>query len=308
MKRLRMLQDQPRRIVRTVVPAVVALLAAGLAISSASGAGSGGGGLNYPPAVVKAVPDASVNGDGITSGHVDCPQSHPETTGGGVQITGSDPKLDLEIHSTFPQLFGGWTSKANNSTGFQAHMTVYAICSTGSFKHPFNPVDVAPDSSRAAHVACPAGTKVSGGGVELLGGDHSVEVGTSAPSDGPDANNKPDDAWSGTGNNGTGGSVEMHVFAVCAKRGDYRVVESDRTPIPDNGSASAEVRCPAGSKVTGGGVDIRGVDPNLEVNSSFPTDGGDVGFTPDNGWQGIAYNDGTGNTDHMSTFAVCKHA
>jgi len=300
-------QHQPRRIVQALTPLVAALLAVGLGSGSASAAGSGDGGLTYPPELVKTVPDASVNGSGVTFGNVRCPDSHPETTGGGVQINGRDPKLDLEIHGTFPHLtVPGWGIEANNSSGFEAHMTVYAICSEQSFKRSFKVVDVPANSGKAAHTSCPAGTKVSGGGVALVGGDHSVEVGTSAPSDGPDANSKPDDAWSGTGNNGTDDSVNMHVIAVCAKRGVYRVVESDRTPIPNNRSASAEVRCPAGTRVTGGGVDIRGIDTGLEVNSSFPTDGGDIGFTPDDGWEGIAYNDDTGSPDRMSTFAVCK--
>ena len=69
---------------------------------------------------------------------------------------------------------------------------------------------------------------IGGGGVLPVLGDHSVEVGASVPSDGPtmDANSKPDDAWSGPGNNGTADRVTMEVDAVCVEGRTTGSVES----------------------------------------------------------------------------------
>jgi hypothetical protein len=290
-----------------VVAAVVALVVIGLGVTSATASGSGAADLTYisSPTPV-AVPDASVNGSGVTFGVLLCPDDHKHSTGGGAALSGTDPNLDLELHSTYPLGDLQWNIDANNSSGNPAQMTMYAVCSKANFQYPRVKVDVKPGSSRVAHVACPAGTKVVGGGVLMDGGDHSVEVGSSEPSDGPDSNSKPDDAWSGTGNNGTAGTIQMRVGAVCTSHGSYKVVESARTPLPDAAAATAEALCPTGTRVTGGGVDIRGVDPSLEVQSSFPIDTGDIGFEPDNGWSGTAYNDDSGQPDHMSTFAICQ--
>ena len=55
-----------------------------------------------------------------------------------------------------------------------------------------------------AKARCPAGTKVTGGGLRTIGGDHSVEVSSSVPADGRDSDHKPNDAWFGVATNGTG--------------------------------------------------------------------------------------------------------
>ena len=58
--------------------------------------------------------------------------------------------------------------------------------------------------------------------------------------------------------------------------------------------------------MTGGGVRITGLSDALEVASSFPIDSGDSNPVPDDGWHGVANNDGSGNAEKMQTFAICK--
>ena len=98
----------------------------------------------------------------------------------------------------------------------------------------------------------------------------------------------------------------MQVHAVCAKHGRYTVVAGTRTALPSDDLATSVVLCPTGTRVTGGGTAIDGASTDLEVHDGFPIDGSDADTTRDDGWQGTAYNDGTGSTSHMKVFAICK--
>ncbi len=117
---------------------------------------------------------------------------------------------------------------------------------------------------------------------------------------------KIDDAWFGIAGNGSTAPVTMTVTAVCAKHGTYVVKVGTRTAVPDGTSATTTVRWPSGTRVTGGGIDIDGADTHLELHDGFPIDGSDADIFPDDGWQGTAYNDGSGQVHHMKTFAICK--
>ena len=50
--------------------------------------------------------------------------------------------------------------------------------------------------------------------------------------------------------------------------------------------------------VTGGGVDVSGIDDDLEVKASSPEEEG--------GWLGQAINDHSGQDEKMQAFAICK--
>jgi hypothetical protein len=265
------------------------------------------GGLSYPPALLTSVPDAGDTGDGVTSGEVNCPSGHPNPTGGGVDIAGSDPHLDLETKSSAPSvLHNGWDVQANNSSGTDAQMTVFAICTSTHLVYIHKTASIPAGGTRSAKAKCPAGTKVVGGGVSTVGGDHSVEVNSSEPADGNDADHKPDDAWFGTAGNGLGAALTMEVDAVCTSHGHYTVVVGPRTTLPNKSIATSAVACPHGTRVTGGGTEIDRPSTDLEVHDGFPIDGSDADTTRDDGWQSTAYNDGSGSVAHMKTFAICK--
>ena len=76
--------------------------------------------------------------------------------------------------------------------------------------------------------------------------------------------------------------------------------------LPSDTVATSVVVCPHGTRVTGGGTDIDGGTPDFEVHEGYPVDQGDADTIPDDGWQSTAYNDGSGVTRHMKTFAICK--
>ena len=295
-----------QRAARLMVLATI--LATGGAITATDGVAlAGTGGLVYIRSAVLPLPDTSGSGDGVTAASLACPSRHRNPTGGGVNISGPDPNLDLEIKSSGPGVLDDrWDVQGNNSSGSDAHMTLYAICSSSHLVYVHKTAHVPAGGTESAKARCPAGTKVVGGGVSTVGGDHSVEVNSSEPADGSDSNHKPDDAWFGTANNGFGADLTMEVDAICSGHGQYTVVAGQRTTVPDGAIATSAVRCPHGTRVTGGGTDIDRPDTSLEVHDGFPIDGNDADTTRDDGWQSTVYNDDSGNTAHMKTFAICK--
>ena len=185
-------------------------------------------------------------------------------------------------------------------------MHATAICARGHVTFRQSKKSVPRVSQGSLKVACPKGTSVIGGGVGITGHTHLQEVATSRPFDGKDRDHKPDDGWSGRANNGLSTGVTMTVAAVCALLGSFTYVKSSATSVADNTQGSAVANCPVGTSVTGGGESITGTTLDTEVGDSFPIDGVDAGTTPDNGWQGTANNDGTGRSQTMQVFAICK--
>jgi hypothetical protein len=277
---------------------------------TASGAGAGGE-LKYVTQS-KAVPSKDI---GRTHAFVDCPSSHPNVTGGGMEFTngiqdplkGSQDPLDLEVADTFANGGGDeWIASANNNTGFPSHMTGTAICAKGRFVYKSEFGNIPGRGQGVLRVFCPPGTQLSGGGVETGSTLPQVAVASSEPIDGPDSNSKRDDGWFGVGGNTRPGSVSMSVEAVCARSGSYKYVESPKSTVPDNTQGSDGVACPQGTQVSGGGVDITGESVGIEVGGTFPSDRGDVGVVPDDGWDAVANNDDTGHAEKMQVFGICR--
>ncbi len=256
--------------------------------------------LKYP-SKTKAVPSTLPRQNGRGVAEAACPDSHPHLTGGGVRITGDNSNFDLEVGSTNPETGVGsdkWLGEANNSSGSAAQMTTTAICAKGRFRYPDGSKSIPPGDQASKRVHCPSGTKVIGGGVSTEGDSPKVEVASTEPFDGSDANSTPDDGWLGSANNGTKSGKTMNVTAICAKTGHYKYFHSATRPLPENSTVSASAGCPLGTAVTGGGVDNSGIDIGAEIQSTFPF--------PDEDWLGSANNDNTGQAETMQTFAICK--
>jgi hypothetical protein len=293
--------------------AAVLFLSAGAAVAA-----SGTLGLLYPDAKTASVPDNSVPPEIQPLGPSNsCPKKFL-AVGGGAHVTGTDPDFDLEIQTTEPDHSNPrtWVNAIDNSTGSTAQATSFVICeraSSHTIKYRVGRKIVAAGGQGVMSVSCPAGTKVTGGGADITG-DHRAEISSSEPADGQDANRINDDAWFAVVNNGTSIRQHMTVNAVCSTVGRYKIVSSRHVRLPDNTQVAATAHCPAGSRVTGGGLGIRGFDNGYEVAGSFPIDGKDPDKLPDDGWTGIANNDGQRNMPDphrntaMNTFAVCRVA
>jgi hypothetical protein len=266
-----------------------------------AGAALGAGGLSYSSKhrnVSNAEP-------GRTSLAAKCTAANSHATGGGVKVDGDESGLDLEVGSTLPNgSHNAWKGGANNSTVATAQMTTTAICGKGNYVYKTVKKSVGVGKAEQKTAKCPAGTKVVGGGVGAPG-DHGVEVGASEPSDGGDGNSKADDAWLGRESNSSAKRTVMKVTAVCAEAGKFAYVRGPATPVINDTQVTSSVSCPGSTQVTGGGVDVTGKNTNVEVGDSFPTDSGDPGNTPDNGWSASGNNDGSGATRSMRTFAIC---
>jgi hypothetical protein len=101
--------------------------------------------------------------------------------------------------------------------------------------------------------------------------------------------------------------MDLEVFAVCAKSGKYKYVQSSRLTVPDNAEASAKAACPKGTSVTGGGVDNSGFDLGATILNTFPrASPTDQDTIPNDAWAGTAQNDHTGHSETMRTFAICE--
>jgi hypothetical protein len=286
----------------------VALLigAAAVVISLAAtgpAAGAGSSGLKYP-SKVKAVPNAE---PGVTSAQIACPADHPLVTGGGMEITGNESGLDLEIGSSLSgNHLKAWTGVADNSSAASAELRITAICAVRGTLSRAKEKSVARNTQGELKVSCPTGAKVIGGGVGITGDSHKQEVATTQPFDGADADTLPDDGWLGRANNGLNKRVFMTVEALCSRSGSYTYVHSTRTKVPNNAQVEVSIGCPSRTHVTGGGVDVTGTNDGVEVADSFPFDGSDADTLPDDGWRADANNDGSGAPQKMQTFAICR--
>jgi hypothetical protein len=76
--------------------------------------------------------------------------------------------------------------------------------------------NIANNAAGAAHVDCPAGMSVSGGGGNFDGTIGS-DLNQSFPIDGPDADTLPDDAWQVNGNNTSGTARNIRAYVVCVQ-------------------------------------------------------------------------------------------
>ena len=252
-----------------VAPAAVAIVLSLLGSAGASAATTGGN-LTYPAAHTQTLPDDSATAAGVTSDEVGCPMDFPNPVGGGVRIDGSDPGLDLEVHSSAPGT-NAWSVAANNNIGASASMTTFAICAKGTYSYPHNTVTIKPGHSKTLKVSCPAGTNVIGGGVSIVGGDHADEVRASEPADGSDADHAIGDAWFGAAGNGSAVKVKMTVTAICdGSSATYQIKFHAPVLLLTNHKNSAQVMCPSGTRVVGGGADITGTTTNMDDSRDVP--------------------------------------
>jgi hypothetical protein len=164
---------------------------------------------------------------------------------------------------------------------------------------------VAPPSAVAAEAACPSGTHVVGGG--FTGSDvrtRSVQfwINSMHPFDGPDANDLPDDGFTGRGFNRSGIDKRGIVDAICSS--DAVVYRSSSHSLSPGSAGIARVACPAGTHVSGGGASLDGAATEAFLSASSPRDMKDVDHEPDDGWFAHAYNQ-AGSTKTFSVYAAC---
>jgi len=290
-------------------PLTVALASAAMAmcvIGSPVGAATVGGNLADPAAHTQSLPDDSATGPGVTSDAVSCPSDFPNPVGGGIRIDGADSGLDLEVHSSTPTA-SGWSAAGNNNAGNAASMTTFAICAKGTYLHPSSTKTIRAGRSGSLKVSCPQGSRVIGGGVSILDGDHAAEFHASEPADGSDADHAIGDAWYGSAGNGSATKIHLKVTAICdGSSATYKIKWHTPVLLTTNHKNSAQANCPAGTRLVGGGADVTGANTDMEIHEMYPVDGSDSDALPDNGFKATGYNDGDPGTRQLNVAAICK--
>jgi hypothetical protein len=150
-----------------------------------------------------------------------------------------------------------------------------------------------PNDNQAHSVAatCPKGTEVSGGGLKL-----------SDPVDDYFQGSYPQgDSWTALGYRTTTstGSSSVTALAMCLHGTTISPKSKTRTLPGDITLTSVVAKCPKGTQLTGGGVEVG--DPNVDsVEGSYPSG--------KSGWKGVAYRNSPSDST-LTSHALCvKHA
>jgi len=113
--------------------------------------------------------------------------------------------------------------------------------------------DTGSESFKGANAVCPTGTKILGGGADIVGGDHHVQLGGINPAPlGLPANS----IWAtaNEGPSGYNGAWSLTAWAICGYGvTGHQIVEATSAPPAGATSAAATAVCPAGKKVIGAG-------------------------------------------------------
>jgi len=156
---------------------------------------------------------------------------------------------------------------------------------------------------RSGSAACgPAKWHVTSGGVFIATTDSWI--GSGRPTDGGDADTRPDDAWQGTAYDTIGGAGGFAVYAVCVRGLPLSHVTGAAADVAAGGSRSRTATCPAGTHVVGGGVRTTGPVEDARLVSSGPFDGPDADAIPDDGWK-VTVHDVSANAHRVTAYAVC---
>jgi hypothetical protein len=109
------------------------------------------------------------------------------------------------------------------------------------------------ESFKGANAVCPAGTKILGGGADISGGGHGVQLAGLNPA----PVGMPTNSMWATANedgSGYGGSWYITAWAICASGvTGHEIVQASSAEPPDSPIAVATATCPAGKKVIGAG-------------------------------------------------------
>ena len=83
----------------------------------------------------------------------------------------------------------------------------------------------------------------------------------------------------------------------------------DYKQVRANSQAHENVRCPAGTKVIGGGVSSSAgfsSGSGMMINSSYPLDSGDGGNRPEDGWRGSVDVFQNADGEFIGVWAICR--
>ena len=204
-----------------------------------------------------------------THGVATCPTNKQPYGGGAIVFSAGFPVF---LNSSYPTSTG-WAVDVNNQSSVSSGFTAYAVCLSKSTSYT-----VATTSATAVNgvqtstaVACPAGTKVMGGGVLSLSGSTAVNINSTLPFS---------NGWRADMNNTQGVDTTFTIYAVCRKGiAGYAIRTSGAVTNPIGGSQTiASVSfCPgSAAKAISGGSYSGSSSTSVNLNSSIPNGGWSV--------------------------------
>lgn len=181
----------------------------------------------------------------------------------------------------------GWRIHANNSTGTEKKLTIYANCmhnSGGSTDLEFDQLNINPNGNTNIKVDCPSGSVVTGGGW-IIGTSDTVRVYNSSQSG---------NGWQIWVSNSANDSPLTNVYAICLSGVSGSTYQTSPTSVSISGNTTgyAKASCPSGEYLTGGGFALQD-DLNVYNTSKRP-----------DGWINYARNS-SGDNRIMYTYATC---
>jgi len=207
---------------------------------------------------------------------VNCPSGSLVTGGGFVGSTA------LFVYSN-SATGNGWEVDAQNTSGTDAPLNVYAIClsnSSGATSQVYSQVTAAPGGIGHVVTNCPTGTVLTGGG---FAGNTSLFV---------YSNSATGNGWEVDAQNTSGTNQLLNSYALCLSGTSASSAQVyTQVNVAASGIGEATVACPAGAVLTGGGY---AGNTSLFVYHSMQY----------NGWDIYAQNI-SGSSQLLNSYAMC---
>ena len=212
--------------------------------------------------------------------------------GGGAFSTGAFDQVSIE--GSFPPDSTSWREYTDVATGTQSHRA-YAICDEREpvMRQASRQVSAGELATVRAH--CPGQKNAYAGGYYSISSARS-----SRPFDDGDADRVRDDGWEATFYNNNNGFDVVYAFATCGPKDT--TVKAETRSLGSAQQGLVRKRCPAGTKVTGGGARIAG---SGWISSLYPADGGDTDGELDDRWEAYLENL-SAKKRPISAYVVCR--
>ena len=221
-------------------------------------------------------------GGGFVIQSVACPVG-TKVLGGGAAVVGEgSADFNTRLQESAPGTINGgaqdvWGASMKNLDASPHNVQIYAVCANTPAGYAVLSSDVLLGSGgfNRQSVVCPAGKKVLGGGVLVIG-EGAADFNTRIQESGPaTVNGGAQDVWGVSVKNTDASSHTVRIYAICAfPLSGYEVIASGNIPLAAAGGFDRQsVLCPVGKSIVAGGAQVIGegsADFNTRVQESAP--------------------------------------
>jgi hypothetical protein len=148
-----------------------------------------------------------------------CANPNQHVVGGGVSIATSSSFVSASYPADGADADhrhdDGWSARVLDPVGGAGGMYVDVVCQAGPVSYPTAKGQAGPGHDVSLTVSCPGGSHVSDGGGRITGPGAKVQLESSYPIDGADADSVPDDGWKTIAFNHSASNQTLTAYAVC---------------------------------------------------------------------------------------------